>query len=239
MKATVPSVALVLTAVLGAADPPADLAKRVAERETLSEAERANYTYRQTVTLDEYKGGQYREVREIIFSPKGERTEQFVGKPSDTLKRLKLTEEDFADMREIQPLLLTKDRLRLYEIRGKGEETIEGVLCWVLQVKPRQILYGQRLFEGFFWVDQRDFSIVRSEGRAVPQVLSTKPGKENLFPYFTTIRQKFGDWWFPIYTHADDILRFTSGEVHMKLVIRYRDYKRFSAESSIRPDSPE
>ena len=225
-------------ASLFCAEPPLDIARRVAERESASEAERANYMYRQTVTLEEYGGGQYREVREIIFSPTGERTEQLVGKPLDNLKKLKMTAEDFADIREIQPLLLTKDRLRLYEIKSRGEETIEGIACWVLEVKPRQILYGQRLFDGMFWIDQRDFSIVRSEGRAVPQKLSSKPGQENLFPYFTTIREKVGEWWFPIYTHADDTLRFMSGPVKMKLTIRYRDYKRFGAESTIKPDLP-
>jgi hypothetical protein len=226
---------LLLPLCAAASDPPPDIARRVAERETASEAERANYTYTQTVTLEEYNGGQYREVREVIFSPSGERTEQMVGKPRDTLKRLRLTPEDFADMREIQPLLLTKDRVRLYQTQTRGEETIDGVDCWVMQVKPRQILYGQRLFEGLFWIDKKDYSIVRSEGRAVPQHLSRKPGQENLFPYFTTVRAKFGDWWFPIYTHAEDTLHFSSGPVRMKLVIRYRDYKRFSAESTITP----
>jgi hypothetical protein len=230
---------LLIALALAAAEPPADLARRVAERESASEAERANYMYRQTVTLEEYNGGQYREVREIIFSPTGERTEQLVGRPTDTLKRLKLTPEDFHDMRDIQPLLLTRERLRLYEVKIRGEETIEGIACWVLDVKPRQLLYEQRLFEGLFWVDQRDYSIIRSEGRAVPQKLSSKPGNENLFPYFTTVREKFGEWWFPIYTHADDTLRFLSGPVRMKLTIRYRDYKRFSAESTVKPDSPE
>lgn len=225
-----------------AADPPTDLARRVARREADSEKQRANYTYRQTVTVQEYSergrpAGEYREIREVIFSPTGERTEQLAGRPTDTLKRLKLTEEDFADVREIQPLLLTADRLFLYETQYKGEETIDGVACWVLQVRPRQILYGQRLFEGLFWVDQRDFSIIRSEGKAVPQVRSTVPGKENLFPYFTTIRQKIGEFWFPIHTQGDDTLNFSSGPLRVKLTIRYLDYKRFGAESTILPDS--
>jgi hypothetical protein len=90
-----------------------------------------------------------------------------------------------------------------------------------------------------FWVDQRDHSIIRSEGRAVPQVLSTRGGRENLFPYFTTVREKIGEYWFPIYTHAEDTLHFSSGPVRMKLAIRYRDYKRFSAESRILPESEE
>jgi hypothetical protein len=177
-------------------------------------------------------------VREVIFDPSGERTERLSGRRTETLKRLRLTEEDFRDVREIQPLLLTRERLFLYETQVKGEETIDGVACWVMQVRPRQILYGQRLFEGLFWIDQQDYSIVRSEGRAVPQVRSTKPGKENLFPFFTTFRQKIGGFWFPVLTQGDDTLDFSTGPLRMKLTIRYLDYRRFRAESTITADSP-
>jgi hypothetical protein len=233
---------LFLAGLAFAADPPPNLARKAAERETASEKERANYTYRQTVNLQEYgergrPGGEYREVREVIFSPTGERTERLAGRPTDTLKRLRLTEEDFADVREIQPLLLTTDRLFLYETLVKGEENIDGIDCWVLQVRPRQLLHGMRLFDGLFWIDQRDFSIIRSEGKAVPQVRSNRPGKENLFPFFTTVRQKIGDFWFPILTHGDDTLHFSSGPLRMKLTIRYLEYKKFGAESTIIPDS--
>jgi hypothetical protein len=230
---------LLLVAAAGqAGEPPSDIARRVAERETASEAERANYLYRQSLTVEEFlargtRTGEYREVREIIFSPSGERSERLAEPPVNTLKRLRLTEEDFRDVREIQPLLLTTDRLFLYQVTPKGEETIDGVACWVLQVRPRQILSGQRLFEGMFWIDQRDFSILRSEGRAVPQIRSTRPGKENLFPYFTTIREKVGEFRFPVHTHADDTLDFSSGPLRIRMTIRYMDYKRFGAESKI------
>ena len=225
-------------ASLVAADPPPDLAKRVARREAENEAERANYTYRQTIAFDELdkngaRVGDYREVREVIFSPKGERTDQVVGKPSVALKNMKMTEEDFRDFREIQPLLLTPDALWNYETKYKGEETIDGVDCWLLQVRPRQILQGQRFFDGIFWVDKRDYSIVRSEGQAVPQILSTKAEKENLFPRFTTLRAPVNGFWFPVETYANDTLHFRSGPQRVRLTIRYADYKRFGADSKI------
>src|SRR4051794_27574747 len=81
-----------------ASDPPSNLARLVAEREAKSDFERAHYTYRQTVVVEDFddrgtRTGEYREVRDVIFSPIGERTEVVVGKPSNTLKRLKLTDE--------------------------------------------------------------------------------------------------------------------------------------------------
>jgi hypothetical protein len=210
----------------------------VAQREASNERERQNYTYRQTVVLEELtpsgaRSGEYREVRDIIFSPDGERTEKIAGQPRNLLRSLRMTDEDFRDIREVQPLLLTPDRLWIYETRYRGEETVDGVDCWVLQIRPRQILDGQRLFDGLLWVNRTDYSIVRSEGQAVPQILRT--GRENLFPRFTTLRQPFeGKYWFPVHTHADDTLPFRSGAQRIRMTIRYENYQRFSAESTLR-----
>lgn len=217
--------------------PPAGLARRVAERATEARLAREHYTYRQTVTVQELSAagvveGEYREVRDVVFSPGGERSEKFVGKPGSGLKRLKLTDEDFRDMREVQPFLFDSDQLFSYETKSKGEETIEGVACWVLQVGPRQILAGQRLFEGLIWVDQQDASIVRTEGRAVPQLRGGR--EENLFPHFTTVWERVNGYRFPALTYGDDTLDFRAGPQRIRLTIRYADYKRFTAESVIK-----
>jgi len=176
-------------------DAPANLAKLVAHRETETETERNEYTYRQGVTIDELDDhgaarGQYRETRDVIFSPLHERTELVLGSPINALKHLILTEQDFEDIRNIQPLVLTEDRLWNYETKFRGDETVDEVDCWVLGVRPRQILEGQRFFDGMIWVDKKGYNIVRMEGQAVPQIRTTRT--ENLFPRFTTIRKPLG-----------------------------------------------
>lgn len=220
-----------------AAEPPPDLARRVAAIETRNRDDRGNFTYRQTVTVEEMPGrgapgGRFHEVRDIIFSPGGGRVEQVIGSPVRALNRLRLTEEDFRDIREIQPFLFTSDQLWSYQVRYKGEEPMDGFDCWVLEVRPRQVLDGQRLFDGVLWVSQKDLAVVRSEGKAVPDVLSTKT--ENLFPRFTTLREKVdGEHWFPVTTLAEDTLAFRSGPLRMRMKIEYSNYKRFKAESTI------
>lgn len=220
-----------------AAEPPAGLLKSIADRETENEAARNQYTYRQTVVvedLDQNGGrlGEFREVRDIVFTPEGKRMEELVGHPSNTLKRLRMTEEDLRDIREIQPLLITRETLFLYEGKYRGEEMMDGVDCWLMEIRPRQILSGQRYFDGTLWVDKRDHSIVRLEGQAVPQIQSTK--EENLFPHFTTLREKVdGKFWFPVKTYSEDTLYFRTGPQRMRMTIRYANYKRFSAESTI------
>ena len=180
--------------------------------------------------------GEYREERDVILSPEHERTEKMIGKPLENLKRLKMTDEDFHDIRDIQPFVMTEDQLWNYETKFRGDENVEGVDCWVLQVRPRQILQGQRLFDGMIWADKKDFAIVRLEGQAVPQILSRK--SENLFPRFTTTRQIVDGHRFPVYTFADDTLPFSNGLQRVRLTIRYSQYKRFGAESVIKFDKP-
>jgi hypothetical protein len=240
------AIALILTSVLltasrpaAAQEAPRNLAKLVAHRESETEAERNEYTYRQSVTIDELDDrggarGQYREVRDIIFSPKHERSEQLIGKAQNNLKFLIMTDEDFSDIRDIQPLVLTEDRLFNYETKFRGEETVDDVDCWVLQVRPRQILDAQRFFDGTIWVDKKEYNIVRMEGQAVPQMRSMK--SENLFPRFTTIRKPIdGKHWFPVYTYADDTLQFRTGPQRERLRIAYSNYKRFGVDSTFTP----
>jgi hypothetical protein len=229
-----------------AQQPPADLIRRVAERETQTELARANYLYQQSVELAEWnargtRGGLYSETRDILFTPAGERRENFLKKPVDTLRFLKLTPEDFADLREVQPGLITTDRLPFYRARVKGAETVDGMDCWVISLEPRQILEGQRFFEGLIWVSQSDYSITRTEGKAVPALVRRKNGQreENLFPRFSTIRQQMPEgFWFPAITLADDDLAFQHGAVRVRLKVGYQKYQRFVAESTIKFEPP-
>ena len=92
------------TAAALAEDPPPDLAKRIAARESATRAARNQYTYRQTVQLQELdkngaSRGEYKEVRDVIFSPEKERTEQMIGSPLPTAE-FSLTRRRLTPMRK-------------------------------------------------------------------------------------------------------------------------------------------
>ena len=224
-------------AALHAADPPAGLLKKIAERETEFARARENYTYRQSVTIQEFNDqgavtGEFHEVRDVTFSPNLVRYEQVVDRTRNTLTRIKLTPEDFADIRNVDPFLLTTDKLWLYEGQYKGEQQMDGEQCFVEYIRPKQILSTQRFFEGTLWVRESDFAVVRSEGQAVPQIDTL--AEQNLFPHFTTLyRSVDGKWSFPIETYADDTLFFRAWPQRIRIVIRYMDYKKFGSESTI------
>ncbi len=223
--------------VIQGADPPAGFLKKIAAREAENARARQNYTYRQSVTIQEFNDhglvtGQYREIRDVTFSPNRIRYEQVLEQPQNTLTRIKLTPEDFADIRNIDPFLLTTEKVPLYEGQYKGEEMIDGEKCFVEYIRPRQILSTQRFFEGTLWVRESDLTVIRSEGQAVPQIETLR--EQNLFPHFTTIRRQVdGKWFFPIETYADDTLFFRDWPQRIRIIIRYMDYKRFGAESTI------
>lgn len=235
-------VAIILAILTLQTQPPPDLLRQVAQREAETETVRSQYLYRQSVQMEEFdqRGrttGTYRELREVIFSPSGERTEQFAKPPESQLRRLILTDEDFQDIRNIQPLLLTPELLPRYQVKFRGEELVDGVECWVLGVQPRQILQGMRMFEGDVWVDKKSLGVVRTTGQAVPPIYSQ--GHENLFPRFTTIRKALdGTHFFPVLTYANDTLPFKSGPLHIKLLIRYSDYRKFGTETTITFEEP-
>lgn len=220
-----------------AAEPPPGFLKKIAARESENAIARENYTYRQSVTVQEFNDqgaitGEYHEVRDITFSPNRVRYEQVVERARNTLTRIKLTPEDFADIRNVDPYLLTSDELSYYEAQYKGEETIDGVRCFVEYVRPRQILSKQRFFEGTLWVRESDLAVIRSEGQAVPQIDTLR--EQNLFPHFTTIRREIdGKWLFPVETYADDTLFFRDWPQRIRIIIRYMDYKKFGAESTV------
>ncbi len=226
----------------GAEAPPPDLMKRIAHHEDETVEERQNYAYRQSVTLQELSDhgievGRYSETRDIVFSPHQERSEKMVSVPIENLKNLRLTDEDFRDLRDIQPFVLREDYLRNYDVKFRGDEQMDGQDCWVVQIRPRQILSSQRFFEGLVWASKKDFAIVRTEGRAVPQILSLH--QENLFPRFTTIRKPVnGKFWFPVLTYGDDTLPFHTGLQRVKLTIRYSNYQKFGSSSVVTFDPP-
>lgn len=220
---------------------PRDLARRVARNESIVRELRDQYTFRQDFRFEEVgpngrRQGYYHEQRDVVFSPESERSEVLVSLPSNSLSRIRLTEEDFDDVREIQNFLFTEDVLWLYRIRSKGEEVVDGVDCWVMHVSPRNELQGMRFFEGLLWVSKVDEEIVRASGRAVPEIRTSKT--ENLFPLFTTQRKKIDGHWMPALTVADDELTFRSGRQRVRLFVEFANYQRFGSETTIQFGSP-
>jgi hypothetical protein len=211
-----------------------EIIRRFSEKEKQFKIARASYTYRQDVKVQELDGndrvtGEFDQVSDITFDTAGKRTEKIVYAPRVTLVKIGMTAEDLQDLREIQPFVLTSDDIQKYNLKYGGKEKIDEIECYVFDVSPKKIEKGQRYFEGRIWVDDQDFQIVKTYGKAVPDLRGS--GGENLFPKFETYREQVdGLYWFPTYTRAVDTLRFATGPVRMREIIKYDNYKKFQAD---------
>jgi len=217
---------------------PEEIIKRFAAKETEFAKARDQYTYRQDVKVQTLDGstvdGEYHEVFDVMFDDKGHRIENVVFAPQSSLTKIFMSQEDFQDIRHRLPFVLTEEDLPEYNILYVGQQKEDELQCYVFDIAPKKIEGKKRYFQGRVWVDNHDFQIVKTYGKTVPDIRQKHGDQENLFPKFTTWRQQIdGQYWFPVYTKADDELHFKLEDVHIKEIVKYEDYKRFGANSKI------
>jgi hypothetical protein len=221
-------------------EPPAmpveQIIQKFAEREEDFRNERDNFTYSQKVLMQELDedgqpDGEFRLESDIIFTPAGKRIEKVTYAPQLTLKRIIMTQQDMDDIEHVQPFVLTSQELPKYEVKYVGREQIDEIGTYVFDVAPKKVEKGQRYFQGRIWVEDKDLQIVKTFGRAEG---FKKKNEDSAFPRFETFRENIeGHFWFPTYTRADDVLHFKTSDVHIRMTVRYENYKRFGSTIKI------
>jgi outer membrane lipoprotein-sorting protein len=217
---------------------PEEIIQRFSEKESEFQDVWGQYTYTQKIifqVLDRSHDVQEQRemVIEVYFTTDGERKSRVVS-DQGRLQSVGVSDEDISDAMGLQPFVLTKEDLPKYKVKFLGAETVDELGTYVFEVKPKKKKKGERYFQGKIWVDDLDFQIVMSEGKAVPDY------RDNKFPKFETIREQIdGSYWFPTWTKAEDTLRFgnfTTGyrDVHVRQYILYEDFKRFEVDTTIR-----
>jgi hypothetical protein len=217
--------------------------QKFAAKESAFKEARGNYTYTQTVTVKDFEptgeqSGEYHMVADIIFTPEGKRFENVTFAPMNTLQHLQLSPEDKQDLENIQPFVLTTEELPKYDIKYVTHEPVDELTAYAFDVAPKKIEHGQRYFQGRIWVEDKDFAIVKSHGKAVPDQ------KGNIAPYFDTYRENItADLWFPTYTHADDILHFPPpskgappDDERIVMTVKYENYKYYGVKVKVGGD---
>jgi hypothetical protein len=218
---------------------PAEIEKIVttfSENEAAFAKARENYTYRQTAKLQEYDeggvaAGRFELVSDIIFNAEGKRSERIVRAPAPSLRLIQMSPEDEQDLRNVLPFVLTSKDISRYHVRYLGRENADEIPCYVFAVKPKSMEPGTRYFTGEIWVDDRDLMIVKTYGRSTGIL---KKGTDQQFPKFETYREQIdGKYWFPTFTVANSTLHFKDSSPRVRLSVKYEDYKRFGADTTI------
>lgn len=222
---------------------PEQVITKFAARESEFDDARHDYGFQQKVrvqTLDDNNkvDGEYQQTTDISFTRDGKRVETVVFAPANSLTRLMMTQQDFADIEHRLPFVLTTADLPDYDITYVGRQKVDEVDTYVFQAGPKVMLKGRRYFQGKVWVDQQDFQIVLVDGRSVPD--DVRKGHEDLSPPYTTYYEQVdGEYWFPTYTKGEGILNFSAGtgnlseSVHIRQIITYSNYKRFRSRTRV------
>jgi hypothetical protein len=204
-----------------------DIITKFAAAESENKIARNNYTFTQDVdvmTLGEAGSvtGRFRRISDIVYDDMGKRFEKISFFPPSTLQ-VTFTQEDMQDLAGVQPFALTTEDLPKYQVEYVGKEKIDELNLYVFEVRPKELRKGERYFQGRIYVDDHDLQIVKVAGQAVPETDSNK------YPHFETYRENIDErYWFPTYTYGDDILQFKRNPIHLRMVVKFTNYKKFS-----------
>ncbi len=214
-----------------------EIIQKFTQREEEFRKERDHFTYTQDVvfqTIDEdgQVDGEFREVRDILFTPDGKRYDKVTFAPVTTIKRVIMTQQDYDDIEKVWPFVMTPAELPKYDVKYIGRERVDELGTYVFDLEPKKLEKGERYFRGRVWVDDRDLQIVKTSGTSTGLL---KKKEDQAFPHFENYRENIeGHYWFPTYTRADDVLHFKNAdEVHVRIAVHYSNYKRFTTTIKI------
>jgi hypothetical protein len=213
---------------------PAEIIQKFAAKEAVFKTARERYGYTLNVTvqtLDNYGrvDGEYQQISEITLNDIGKRVEKTTFAPQSTLRRLSLSEDDLDDIRKRLPFALTPEELPQFSVSYSGRQHVDQLGTFVFDVSPKNAKKEKKLFEGRIWVDDQDLMIVKTCGKPREDENANSKKKNavvNLAPMFVTYREQFeGQYWFPTYSRADELLRFPKNFVHVREVVKYSNYR--------------
>jgi hypothetical protein len=185
--------------------------------------------------------GEFYQVSEFVFNDAGKRIERIIRAPQSTLDQagLTMTQEDKNAFINLQPFALASEDLPNYNVNYVGKEKIDELNTYVFDVIPKAMSNTREMdrmrkqkiegkyFQGRIWVDDQDLQIVKTAGKIVPEF-------QQRFPKFETYRENIdGRYWFPTYTYGDDTLEFERFRVHVRMVIKYKNYRQFQSDVKI------
>ena len=204
--------------------PAEEIIRRMAANEDVFKRAYDTYRLEQTIRVQELADGntpdgEFSVTAEVFSKPDGKRYERVLKQPDSTLHRTAFSLEDVQTLAQLPLFMLTPEQLSKYDLAYEGQQKLDEINTFIIRVKPKQIIRGQRLFDGVVWVDDQQFAIVKSYGKFATEV----EGEGNPLPFsmFETYRENFaGKYWFPTYIHSDDVVALPKSQLHLRLVIR-------------------
>ncbi len=223
--------------------PPEEIIRKFSQKEDEYLAVRPTYGSRKTIRVDEFDHegklvGQFLQVTETIRASNGQVVNKVVQHPQSTLHFFTLEPDDVKELDRIPPFPLTTGQLAKYDLKYIGDEEIDEINCYIFQVKPKGVERMHAYFDGIAWVDAQYLEVVKTYGKWVNELgdvhVATMP-----FTTFETYRENVdGKYWFPNYQRSDDTLHLKEGDIPVRLVIKWTDFKPLPAVATTTAPSP-
>jgi outer membrane lipoprotein-sorting protein len=110
-----------------------------------------------------------------------------------------------------------------------GQQHVDELDTYVFDVSPKPGKNDKDRFRGRIWVDDRDLMIVKTCGKT--RTDANSGNRADVTPTFVTYRQQIdGQFWFPTYARADQLLHFPRQNVYIREVVKYSNYKSFATK---------
>ena len=195
-----------------------EFAREVAAQETTVLRALGNFGYTVDATVQTLDGdtvdGEYRHVSTLGFDASGPRRE--VTQSSNTLKRIKFADRDLDALRDA--FILTPDRIVVGDVVYSGRQRMGEHNATLFDILPRSTAPGGRGFFGRVWVRAREDAVMRSCGRS--SFAPIAPMRVEVIR-----EQVAGQYWFPVLIQADEEARIGRETVHVRLTVKYSNYK--------------
>ena len=210
--------------------PAEEIIKRLAQKEEQFLEARTHFWNRKNIRVQEFGGdgklsGQLEITTEPAVTSDGKLYDRVVSQPESTLRSLRLAPEDIEALAYIPAYPLTTGQLAKYDVKYIGKEQVDEISCYVFQAKPKSVERARAYFDGVVWVDDKYLEVVKTYGKWVTD-LGDVHSPTLPFTLFETYRDNVeGKYWFPSYSRSDDTLHFSSGDVPIRLIVKWTDYK--------------
>lgn len=179
----------------------------------------------QSVKVEELvsNGGLFELDGEQYTKTDGQRYESVLKQPTSNLHYTEFSIEDVEFLAGLKLFFLTTEELPQYKLSYEGKQKLDEISAFIFRVQPKQRT-SKPLFDGVVWIDDQDFSIVKSYGQFV-----TDTGNfARTFPFqmFDVYRENIqGHLWLPTYIRSDSDVKSPQGTVPIRLVIRSTNFR--------------
>lgn len=205
---------------------------------------RAHYTYRKTIRVQEFgpdgkPSGEFVLVTEPGRDPDGIAVDRVVEHPHSTLQHMQLESEDFDALNRAPAFPLTTSQLGKYDLKYLGKDQLDEISCYIFEVKPKVVERKQGFFKGVMWIDDKYLEVVKTYGSWVNDLGDMKSSPQLPFTLFETYREFVdGKYWFPTYARSDETLHLKDGDVPVRMVIKWTDFKPLGAGANAGSNTP-